>query len=68
MIAMIKVCKDCKDRCADPNCHTYCEKYINAKEEFEAEKKRIRESMKPYQEYKDVKDRNIERTMRRVKR
>ncbi len=65
---MIKVCRNCADRCAEPNCHMTCERYIKAKEEFEAEKKQIRESMKPYQEYSEVKQRNIERTMRRVNR
>lgn len=32
-------CLDCPDRCADPNCHMTCEKYI----EFDKECERIRQ-------------------------
>lgn len=32
-------CKECKDRCADPNCHDGCEKYKVYCEKLKAEKK-----------------------------
>ena len=34
--------KDCKDRCAVPNCHITCKKYLKFKEELEELKKKER--------------------------
>ena len=32
---MIDCCtKDCPDRCADPNCHTYCQRYLEQRAEL----------------------------------
>lgn len=36
---MVTVCKDCKDRTITPNCHTTCEKYLNAVEKHNETKK-----------------------------
>lgn len=33
---MIRACKDCPDRVAEPNCHMTCEKYLAEKEKDEA--------------------------------
>ncbi len=41
-----KSCKDCPDRCADPNCHDTCEGYQKRAADWRAQK--------------DVKMRNIE--------
>lgn len=31
----ITCCKDCPDRQADPNCHGFCEKYLQQKKVYE---------------------------------
>ena len=33
-----KSCKDCPDRCAEPNCHDTCEGYIHRTNEWHSQK------------------------------
>jgi len=33
-------CKNCPDRCADPNCHDSCEKYKIWKQEYNVKRER----------------------------
>lgn len=43
----IDCCKpDCPDRCADPNCHGYCEKYKQQKIELEKTRAAMNEQAK----------------------
>lgn len=39
-------CLGCKDRVADPNCHTTCEKYISFREAKTAENEKIHHDKK----------------------
>lgn len=35
-----KTCKDCRERRADPNCHSTCEGYLHRKEELDRRRER----------------------------
>ena len=51
--ATVGTCRDCQERY--PACHDTCEKYLKAKEEYEAQKamiKSIKEENKIYTNYK----------------
>lgn len=48
-------CKNCKDRCVEPNCHTTCERYlkeIREAKETEAQIKAKKKKDKDYNEFK----------------
>lgn len=34
-------CKDCKDRVAEPNCHTTCKRYLEEKAKYNEKKQQI---------------------------
>lgn len=57
-------CKDCKDRTVEPNCHTTCEKYLEAKALHDEKKQRIYDAK--MKENVD-RDRSINKNLRRVK-
>lgn len=38
--------KDCPDRRADPNCHGYCERYLEQKAEYDRDRATIRKKAK----------------------
>lgn len=56
----VTICKDCQDRTA--GCHAECEKYIQDRKEYEAEKDRINKNKADYYRQIDVeKQRHMKR-------
>ena len=55
-------CLDCPDR--HPACHSTCERYKAAREEWDLKKQHIRNSREKYRNYFDFKADNIQKTLR----
>lgn len=58
------VCKDCKPPERNPDCHSYCEKYLTAKAKHEAENERIKEETKGGYDAWNLRRESIEKTKR----
>lgn len=60
----IKVCHGCTERY--PACHDHCEKYIQAKQDWENQKELIKENKAKEDLYSDYKRKKYKKYMRQV--
>lgn len=60
------VCKGCKDRTVEPNCHMTCQKFLEQKDKYEEYKARIREIKDKEIAVREYKKERVLSTMRKM--
>jgi len=62
-----QTCYKCPDRVADPNCHGYCEKYLQAVKEHEELKEQIKQRKRFDKEYGSFKRISVGKVKKRAR-
>lgn len=62
-------CKDCPDRQIEPvNCHTYCEKYLEASKKWQEHKHNMNKAMASDYNYDRYKSESVRKTKEYIKK